>query len=336
MTDSDASATGGAPGGTNGGADEAVKPVLNRSGMPVVEPSLAKALLWLGLAMIGFQGINAMIKEVTQYMHPFEVVFWRNLFAVCLILPFLIARHGRHALTLQRPKPIILRGVVEFITMACVFTAFSGMPLAEATAIMFTMPIWITVGAGLFLGEDIRMRRWIATLIGFGGMLVIVRPGAGEVTYYAAAAMIAAVLIAVSSLILRKASQTDSPGRIICWMSLVVTPFGFIAAQPYWQGMTLEIAGMLAIAVLFGTLGHYSQTQSYRFGEASQLAPYRYAELIMAAVIGLVLFGEWPSIYTYIGGAIIAGSGVYIAHREHVLEKRSKARASKALTEEKI
>lgn len=294
----------------------------------VMDPSLSKAVIWLGLAMVGFTGINSMVREITQQMHPFELVFWRNLFAVALILPFLVLAHGRRALHLNRPKLAIARGLTEFVIMCCVFTAFSGLPLAQATALIFTNPLWITIGAGLFLGETVRLRRWLATAVGFVGMLVIVRPGAGDFSIYTAAALAGAVLIAVSTLTLRRASQSDSPGRIICWMSIVITPLGFIVAQPYWQGLTPELFGMIALAVLFGTAGHYSLTTSYRYGEASQTAPYLYIQLVLAAIVGIVWFEEVPSLYTYIGGAIIAGSGIYIAHRERQLQRRAKLQAA--------
>ena len=290
----------------------------------VKEPSLSKAVIWIGLAMVGFTGINSMVREITQDLHPFELVFWRNLFAVALILPFLVLAHGRRALHLNRPKLAIARGLTEFVIMCCVFTAFSGLPLAQATALIFTNPLWITIGAGLFLGETVRMRRWLATAVGFVGMLVIVRPGAGDFSVYTAAALAAAVLIAVSTLTLRRASQSDSPGRIICWMSIVITPLGFIVAQPYWQGLTVELFGMICLAVLFGTAGHYSLTTSYRYGEASQTAPYLYIQLLLAAIVGYLAFEELPTFYTYLGGAIIAGSGIYIAHRERQLEKQTK------------
>jgi drug/metabolite transporter (DMT)-like permease len=300
------------------------------------EPSLPKALFWLGLTFIGFPGINATIREITQHLHPFEVVFWRNLFAVSILLPVMLGIHGRDALRLNRPKPIILRGVIEFLCMCMIFMALKGLPLAEATALTFTMPIWITAGAALFMGETVRLRRWLATLAGFGGMLVIVRPGFGEFTIYTAAALGTAILAAASSLLLRSAGKSDPPGKIIMWMSLVVTPLGLMAALPYWQGLTWELAALVLLAVAFGTLGHYGLTQAYRYGETSQLSPYRYGELVVAAVIGFVIFGELPSIYTYIGGAIIAASGIYIAHREHVAAKRSQQQASEALMTRKL
>lgn len=224
------------------------------SGPP--EQSLKRALLWLGIAMLGVVAINAWIKEVTQHLHPFEVVFWRNLLAVALILPFLVLRYGRHALTLNNPKPVLLRGVVEFLIMCALFSAFSQLPLAQAVAIIFTMPIWITVGAGLFLGEVVRARRWIATGVGFIGMLVIIGPNLTEPTIYHAAAFVGAILIGVSSLMLRRASLVDTPARIVCWMSIVVTPLGALVAIPVWQGPSLEIFMMLVCAVMCGTLAH--------------------------------------------------------------------------------
>ncbi|MBV6634042.1 MAG: DMT family transporter [Alphaproteobacteria bacterium] len=286
------------------------------------EQSMKRALLWLGIAMVGVVGINTWIKEITQHLHPFEVVFWRNLFAVALILPFLILRYGRHALTLNKPKPVIIRGGVEFLIMATLFSAFSQLPLAQAVAIVFTMPIWITIGAALFLGEVVRARRWIATGVGFIGMLVIIGPNLGSPSIYHLAAFAAAILIGVSTLMLRNASLVDSPGRIVCWMSIVITPLAAIAAIPVWQGPTPMVFGMLICAVLCGTTAHVCLTQSMRYAEASQTAPYRYVELIMAAIMGFIIFGEVPALTTYIGAAIITASGIYIAHREHVARMR--------------
>ncbi|MEM6901867.1 MAG: DMT family transporter, partial [Pseudomonadota bacterium] len=217
---------------------EAIKsPAAGQSGAAAPpEQSLKRALLWLGLAMFGVVAINAWITEVTQHLHPFEVVFWRNLFAVCLILPFLILRYGRRALSLNNPRPVILRGLVEFLIMCALFSAFSQLPLAQAVAIIFTMPIWITIGAGLFLGEQVRARRWIATGVGFVGMVVIIGPNLTQPTVYHVAAFVAAILIGVSSLMLRRASLVETPARIVCWMSIVITPLGALVAIPVWQG----------------------------------------------------------------------------------------------------
>lgn len=293
---------------------------------------LRKALPWLLTAVFCFTILNALIREITTYLHVFEIVFWRNLFAVILVGSIVLSRKGLTGLRLNKPRPIIARGVLEFGLMSSMFYALSGMPLAEVVTLVYTMPLFMTMGAAIFLGETVRAPRWIATLIGFSGALIIMGPGLqGLITgagsaydwHYPLIALLAAILMAASGLILRHASKSDPSESIMLWMSMIVAPIALVPALGVWTGLSWTTFGLLVVAVSVGSIAHYTLGRSYQAAEVSAIAPYRYTELIFAAIAGFALFGEIPSIWSYVGAAIIAGSGIFIAHREALAKKRA-------------
>ena len=205
-------------------------------------------------------------------------------------------------------------------------TSLTLLPFDKAIALSFTAPLFATAGAALFLGEDVRARRWTATIIGFIGVLIILHPGFGgsELTTSGAAALgaglslLAALLSAVITLIVKDLARTEPSDAIVTYMVLLLTPMSLIPAIPYWEWPAMELWLWIVIMGAFGSFGHMCYIRAFARADASAVMPYDYTRMIFAAVIGYFAFNEAPDIWTWIGAAVIASAAVYIAHRESI------------------
>ncbi|MCZ6511055.1 MAG: DMT family transporter, partial [Alphaproteobacteria bacterium] len=201
------------------------------------------------------------------------------------------------------------------------FFAMARIPIAEVTALGFTAPIFTTIGAALFLGEKMKMRRIGAVLIGFGGTLIILRPGFEAISIGAVAQVAAAPVFAGSFLIAKKLTETQSSISIVAYLSVVVTVVLLPLAVLNWRTPTLTELGFLFLVAVLATAGHVSLTQAFRSAEITVTQPAQFLQLVWATVLGLLVFGEQPVLWTWVGGAVIVASATYIFHRE-TREKR--------------
>ena len=224
---------------------------------------------------------------------------------------------------MQKPKLFFLRAVINFGGMFCGFTALTLIPLAQMTALGFTGPLFVTIGAVLFLGEIIRARRIAAIAVGFLGTLIILQPGFTEISVGAMMALASALSIAMASLIVKKLTATETPEAIVTWMVAMQAPLALIPALGVWQWPSLESWGYLWAMALAGTIAHLCFTRAYRLVDITALQPLEFIKLPFAVILAWLIFSEWPGLWTWIGGAIIFASTVYITQRE--------ARAKKSL-----
>jgi len=258
---------------------------------------------------------NALEGGIGERMHPFQIAFFRNLFALAFMLPWLM-HHGRVALHTQRLHMHFWRAGVGLIAMLTWFSAIAYLPLAEAVALNFTAPLFATAGAALVLGEVVRARRWTATIVGFIGMLIILRPGFTEFTPVMTLPVIAACFMACSVLIVKSLSRTEEPAAVVLYMNLLLTPLSLVPALFVWRWPTLT---ELALGIFIGfcaALAHNAFTRAFKLADASAILPFDYARLPFVALIGYFLFAERPDIWTWVGAAVIAGAAIYIARRE--------------------
>ncbi len=279
-----------------------------------------QAVLFALTAMFCFSVLGAMIKVGSDFMHPLQLAFFRIAFALLLLLPFtwrrLPAALGEDGMA----RLYLWRGLAGAAAMLLGFWSLRYLPLADSTAINFTAPLFVTVGAALILGETVRRRRWTATLIGFVGMLIVVRPGTDALSIGAMMALASALFMAAAVLILKRLSRTQSPDVMTTMMALYITPITLIPALLVWQTPTwFDIGYGLALA-LVGTIGHLAWTRALKMADVSAVMPFEFAKLPFAAAFGFILFTDIPDIWVLIGGTIIASSGLYIAHREAVLK----------------
>jgi drug/metabolite transporter (DMT)-like permease len=253
--------------------------------------------------------------EGGEGMHPFQIAFLRNVFALACMLPWLV-RHGSGGLATGRLSMHLWRSAVGLIAMLTWFSAVAYLPLAEAVALNFTVPLFATVGAAVFLGEVVRARRWTATAIGFLGVIIILRPGFTEFTPLMTLPIIAACFMAVSMLIVKSLSRTEAPAAIVLYMNLLLTPLSLLPALFVWRWPTPTEWALGLFVGLCAALAHNAVSRAFARVDASAVMPFDYARLPFVALVGYLLFAEVPDGWTWLGAAVIAGAAIYIAQRE--------------------
>ena len=217
----------------------------------------------------------------------------------------------------------LIRGALSAVNTLAWFTAIATMPLGEAVALNFTSPLFATVLAAIFLGEAVRARRWTATIVGFIGVLIVVRPGVETVQLGAILALGSAMSIAVNVLLIRVMSQEDSTRAIVLTFNLAITFFTLIPAIVTWAWPSpLMWAVTFAIGVTT-TVAHLMLTRAMRLAEASAIVPLEFIRLPMAVLIGFIWFSEILDFWTIVGATIIGCSAVYIARREALAAKQA-------------
>ena len=274
-----------------------------------------KAIILNILSIVFFSIMVIFIRKASENLHILEVVFFRNLLAFIVMLPLLTST-GLAAIKMNNTKLFLMRGFFGAIGMLAGFTCLTLIPLAQATAISFSKPIFITIGATIFLGEIIKARRIAAIIIGIIGMLVIVQPGVNSLSFGIMLAIIAALAHSVNALIVKKLTLTDSPQAIVTWMVIILIPITFIPAVAVWQWPSLETWLYLWGIAIVGTLAHFSWTKSYTMAEITSLESIEFIKLPIMALFGWMIFSEIPGTWTWIGGSIIFLSTIYISRRE--------------------
>ncbi len=271
------------------------------------------ALVVIGSAL--FATMHGGVRFVSATVHPFEIAFFRNLFGFLVFTPMLV-RSGLMLLHTRRIGAHVGRGAINSCSMLAWFTALSLIPLADATALALTGPLFVTLGAMLFLGETVRARRWIALGVGALGTLVIIRPGFQEVSLGALLVLFTAFSVSGSKLIAKSLVRTDSTVTIVAYLTLTMMPITLVAALFVWRWPSLaELAWLAAIGVV-GSCGHLCFVKAYKFADLSAVEPITFTRLIWAALIGYLVFAEFPDFWVWIGGGMIVAATSYIAHRE--------------------
>ncbi len=283
--------------------------------------SLVKGMGWMLVSTILFVGVTGIVRHLGSDMSAPQAAFIRYAFGMLLLAPFLLKIKARDVIT-PRMGVHAVRGFAHGIGVMLWFFAMARIPIAEVTALGYTTPIFVTVGAALFLGERFRIRRMIAVLIGVFGTLVIVRPGFVTVELGTLAQIAAAPLFAASMLVSKKLTQTESSSEIIARMSLFVTLTLMPFAIANWRTPTLEELAWLFATATLATLGHYTLTRAYQAAEITVTQPLSFLQLVWAVLLGYYVFAETPDIWTIAGSIVIVGSATYIAHREAKLSRK--------------
>ncbi|MCB9948258.1 MAG: DMT family transporter [Rhodospirillaceae bacterium] len=278
-------------------------------------PDNARGALWVIAASAGFSAMAALVKVLGQSLDSFQIAFFRCLVGLAVLSPLLL-RSGLSTLRTTRPVLHLGRAAAGMTAMFCGFYAFTHLPLATATAITFTKPLFMIVVAVLFLGEVVRWRRWTATAVGFCGVLVMVRPGVGTFEPAMLVSLAQALSVAIAVALVKSFPRTEGTLTILFYFAILSTLISTGPALLVWRDPTWE---QLGIAVVMGGLGVSSQAaivRGYRIGEATAVAPFDYSRLLFAAFFGFVLFAEVPDVWTWLGAGVIIASTLYIARRE--------------------
>jgi drug/metabolite transporter (DMT)-like permease len=285
-----------------------------------------RAALWMLVGGFCAVMMNVLIRVAAQRMHPFEVTFFRCLFSLGFMAPFII-RAGPALLHNQKIGFFTLRAAVGLVSMLTWFYGITLVPLATATAVNFTAPLFATMGAALILHEDVRLRRWSAVAIGFVGVLVILRPGRESIDINLLLILLSAASAAMNNITVKYLVRTERPNVIVAMFVLYLTPLSLLPALFVWSWP--DPRTLLALVGLggLGTLAHISVTRAYAAADASACAPYEFLRLPFAALIGFLLFGELTDAWTWAGAAIIVGASMYVAYREAHVAKHGRKEA---------
>jgi drug/metabolite transporter (DMT)-like permease len=288
--------------------------------MPLSTPARA-ALLMLGSTM-AFGMMAVLIRLATAHVPTQEVAFFRNAFGLLALLPILL-RHGHAPLRTRQLPRYLVRSVIGLGSMLCGFWALGHLPLTQAVSLSYSTPLFVTIAAALWLGETVRMRRWGAVILGFIGVLVIVRPGSADFSPGTLIAVLAAVLSALVAIQIKQLTRIDGADTVVFYTYVFWVPLSLVPALFVWVWPS-GIAWLWLVATgVFGTLGQLLWTRALRLGEVSALTPISFMQLPLVAVFGWWLFDESLDRWTVVGVAIILGSNAYLAHREALLARRA-------------
>ena len=286
--------------------------------VPVSRPADApfRGVLMMCVAVACFAAMNTFVKELRVQELPVVEIIWGRYFFHTILVLALFPKRIPTLLSGSDKGLQICRSILDLSATACMFTAVGFMPLADAVAITFIAPLLITALSVPFLGERVGLRRWIAVCVGFAGMLVIIRPGGGLFQPAALLPIGVTVFYAMYQIITRMISHRTDPINSVFYTAIVGGILMSAIVPFFWQTPTLEQWGMLLAAGLLGGLGHWAIIIAYQRAEAPLVAPFAYTELVWATMLGLTFFGDFPDLWTLVGAAIIAASGVYILQRE--------------------
>jgi drug/metabolite transporter (DMT)-like permease len=258
--------------------------------------------------------MHCLIRFATEDHHPFEVAFFRTVFVLIIFLP-LVARNGISSLKSNNIKLQTFRAIVGSVAMLCMFYGLSITELAKATALMFTVPIFATILAILFLKEIVGIRRWLAMIVGFTGAVIVLRPDV-ELGFGPLLILCASLMWSSSMLMAKTLTKTDSISSITFWQAAGLIPATFILAVPVWQWPNLSQLFMFLMIAIAGTLVHWFLNEALKRAEISALLPLDYLRLIWSVSMGFIFFNELPHAGLWFGAALILGASTYIGIRQ--------------------
>ena len=271
----------------------------------------------LMVAALLFAFMTALVKLAGERLHVTQVLFVRQVVMTCMVLPAIL-NHFPGCLRTTRPGLQIVRVGFALVAMLCGFTAVMELPLADATALGFAKSFFVTIFAILILGETVGPRRWGAVIVGFAGVLVMMRPATSAfdpVSLYAVAGAAAAGVVMV---IIRILSRTDEPITILSYQAILVGIAIAIPAWLYWVPPTPWEWVLLAGIGVVSFAAQMCNIYAYKWGEASVLASLDYARLLWATLFGYLIFAHLPDVWTWVGAAIVVASSLYVLHRERL------------------
>ena len=312
-----------------------------RTADPSTEPAPAgsgtsgnfRGMLYMLLGAGLISALHVLVRDMTQQLHPFEVAFFRN-FIVLIVLTPLLLRQDRALWKSKRPGLQLVRGVVGLGAMLSWFYTLSLVPVGDATALSFTVVLFTSLGAVFLLGEKMGLRRWGALLVGFVGTIVILRPGFHEITFGYWLALASTVCWASTLLVVKVLARYDSPVTIVFYSSVYFTPSTLILALFFWQWPTWPQLGEMVLLGCLAAGAHVAMAKAMQLGDASAVMPADFTRLLWASGMGYIAFGEFPDVWTWVGGVIIFLSTLYITYREARVKGRAEIAALKTRTSE--
>lgn len=265
-----------------------------------------------------FAGLNALIKWLTARYPINQVIFFRTLFSLAAAAMLVFAHGGLSGLRTQRLGEHAARACMQFMSMACMFTALSLMPLADAVALSFAAPMFMTMLSVPLLGERVGIHRWSAVVLGLVGVLIMLRPGPGVLQGGAVFALAHAFLMATVTVALRRMSLTEASSTLVFYQNLVAFLISIALLPLGWTAPTWTDLGLLAALGLGSGLAQFWWTQGFARVPAAIAAPFSYTTMVWSILFGYMIWGDLPDAMLLIGAAIVIASGLYIVYRETI------------------
>lgn len=260
------------------------------------------------------------VRLLAGEVHPLMIGFTRAAFGLAVVLPWILTRVDLAASPYRWLH--VLRAGLKLASLVAFFVAFAHAPLSDVVAINFTMPIFLTLGAWMVLGESMTLSKLLAVVAGFAGMLIVIRPGAGAINPALSFALAGAVLTAVIQLMLKRMARHDSTDRLVAWNLLTMVPLGLLAVLFVWETPTPPQLSLLALQGVLGALNMTLLTRAFALADASFLAPLDFLRLPAVAALAFVFFGEVAGASTWIGAAVIFGATLLAAGGAHYNRRR--------------
>jgi drug/metabolite transporter (DMT)-like permease len=279
-------------------------------------PSNTLGALWILQAAFLFSIMVTLIKFLGQDLSVFQILVVRQAIMLAIVTPKILSGLPT-SLATKRPGLQLTRIVVATTAMLCGFTAVIELPLADATAISFSKTFFVTIFAIWFLGETVGVHRWGATIAGFVGVLLMLRPdGEGFIDSFALLAIAGAACAGLVMIVVRLLTRTDPPVTILTYQAFGVGMIMLVPAIMTWQAPTMEQWGLLLAVGIISWAAQMSNIQAFRAGEATAIASLDYTRLLYATIFGALVFSQWPRVETLIGAAVIIAASIYTVRRE--------------------
>jgi drug/metabolite transporter (DMT)-like permease len=280
-------------------------------------PAVWRGMLWVALSGVMFSILNGLLRSLTLHSDAFQAQFLRYLMGAAVMLPLLLKRGWTH----YRPnnwRGQLWRGGVHSMALVFWFTALPHLALADMTAIGFTGPIFIMLGASWFLGERMRWDRWVAAGIGFAGVMVVVGPQlTGDGGYYSLVMLASAPMFAASFLITKTLTRLERSEVIVLWQSVAITLFSLPLGLLHWTPISMWMWLGFALSGVLGSFGHYCMARGFHIADISATQTLRFLDLVWASAVGWLMFGDVPTHTTLMGALVIFAATFWIAKREH-------------------
>lgn len=280
-----------------------------------------RGALYMNLSMFAFTVNDTFMKAITETLPLYQTIALRGVVAVIGLVVIAMVKGG---LTLRLPRHdlvlIALRSLADVVATILFLTALMHMPLANLSAVMQAIPLAVTLGAALFYGDRIGWRRMTAILIGFVGVMIIIRPGSDGFSIWAVLGLGSVLAVMVRDLSVRRLSRGVPSIMVALGAGVAVTGMGVIGtAFEGWAAVSLTQAGMVLAAGLMLIIGYICAVTAMRVGDVGFVAPFRYTSLLWAIVLGWLAFGNLPDLYALIGAGIVVATGIYTLLRERKL-----------------
>jgi drug/metabolite transporter (DMT)-like permease len=291
-------------------------PLVSVSGVSVRSKNLRGIILML-LAMAALSVMDAIMKQLVGHYSPIQVAALRGLVSLPFVIAWVYFRERTFVTLIRiRWRWHLARGVLAILMLTSFIYAISGMPLSEAYTLFFVAPLMITALSVPLLQETVDRRRWIAILVGFGGVIVVLRPGFAGLNLMAIAVLVGATCYSLNAISVRILGRTDSTAAMSFWFVAMVAVGAGLLALPDWQPLrTTDAAWLIGMGVT-GALGQLLITEAFKCAPVSVVAPFEYSTLFWGVLLDLALWGALPGPIVFVGAAVIVASGLYLIHRE--------------------